>query len=81
MSEFIVDTSHLPRATQVTLKEFAVDKVTRCEDCMFYEDGWCHVWEADTIPDGWCYQGAESDEDMREVADVIDYRAVVQGAA
>ena len=75
MSEHIIDTSVVPKSWNV--KEFAIDKVTRCEDCMFHDDGWCHVWEAETIPDGWCYQGAESDEDYCvRIEEVLNVRAV-----
>lgn len=75
MSEFVVDTSAVPKSWNI--KEFAVDEVCRCEDCMWYEDGWCHVWEAETLPDGWCYQGAESDEDYRELIEEVAYVGAV----
>ena len=69
MSEYIVDTNHTPHGWN--LREFAEADVTRCSECMWYEDGWCHVWEAETLPDGWCYQGAESDEDYRELIEEV----------
>lgn len=71
--EYLIDTSVLPILWRNGIVEFAIEPVVRCEDCMWYDDGYCHVWEAETLPDGWCYQGAESDEDYKELIEEVRY--------
>lgn len=68
MGEHIVNTKYLPRAWRININDFSEHKLVRCKGCIFYEEGWCEVWEAETLEDGFCYQGAEDEEDLREEA-------------
>ena len=68
MSEYIVNTQYLPRAWRININDFAETKIVRCKDCIFYDNGWCEVWEVEKIDEGFCEQGAEDEEDLREEA-------------
>ena len=69
MTEFLVDSNAVPKAWRTSIRDFSVDELVRCDHCMFHDHdtGWCSVWEAETIDDGYCFMGEdEESEDFRK---------------
>ena len=59
---YIVETEGLPKVARKAVVEWG-EQVVHCADCIHNLDGYCEVFEFETIEEGYCFLGEDGMDD------------------